>query len=143
VLAPESPERGIQAIDVRDLAAWIVSCAESRLTGVYDATGRVLPLGTLVDEVVAALGDNSQPVWAAADFLVERDVAYWSGRRSLPLWLPEDHQGMTAHNVDAAFANRSHHPAAWRDRSGHPCLAALTREPPAHGADQGRGTGPP
>ena len=104
MLAPESPERGIQAIDVRDLAAWIVSCAESRLTGVYDATGRVLPLGTLVDEVVAALGDNSQPVWAAADFLVERDVAYWSGRRSLPLWLPEDHQGMTAHNVDAAFA---------------------------------------
>ena len=104
VLAPESPDRGTQAIDVRDLAAWIVSCAESRLTGVYDATGRVLPLGTLVDEVVSALGGNAKLVWATAEFLLEREVAYWSGPRSLPLWLPEDHRGMTAHNVDAAFA---------------------------------------
>ena len=45
VLAPESPDRGTQAIDVRDLAAWIVTCAEQRLTGVYDATGPVLRLG--------------------------------------------------------------------------------------------------
>jgi 2'-hydroxyisoflavone reductase len=104
VLAPESPDRGTQAIDVRDLAAWIVSCAESRLTGVYDASGRVLPLGTLVDEVVAAVGGNAKLVWATAEFLLERDVAYWSGPRSLPLWLPEDSRGMTAHNVDAAFA---------------------------------------
>ena len=33
VLAPESPDRDTQAIDVRDLAAWIVTGAEQRLTG--------------------------------------------------------------------------------------------------------------
>ena len=61
VLAPESPDRDTQAIDVRDLAAWIVTCAEQGLTGVYDATGPILRLGTMVDEVVSAVGGNAQP----------------------------------------------------------------------------------
>jgi len=104
VLAPESPDRASQAIDVRDLAAWIVTCAEQHLTGVYDATGPVMRLGDLVDEVVAAVGGEAKVAWAAADFLLERDVSYWSGPRSLPLWLPEDSRGMTAHDVSAAFA---------------------------------------
>jgi 2'-hydroxyisoflavone reductase len=104
VLAPESPDRGTQAIDVRDLAAWIVTGAEQRLTGVYDATGPVVRLGDLVDEVVIALGAKASLVWASADFLLERGVNYWSGPRSLPLWLPEDSRGMTAHDVSAAVA---------------------------------------
>jgi 2'-hydroxyisoflavone reductase len=104
VLAPESPDRGTQAIDVRDLASWIVTGAEQHLTGVYDATGPVLRLGDLVDEVVTAVGGRANLVWASADFLLERDVNYWSGPRSLPLWLPEDSRGMTAHDVSAAVA---------------------------------------
>jgi 2'-hydroxyisoflavone reductase len=103
VLAPESPDRDTQAIDVRDLAAWIVACAEQRTTGVYDGTGPVVRLGDLVDEVTEAVGGNAQVVWAPADFLLERDVAYWSGPRSLPLWLPEEARGMTAHDVTASF----------------------------------------
>lgn len=31
-------------------------------------------------------------------------MAYWSGPRSLPLWLPKDRRGMTAHDVSAAVA---------------------------------------
>ena len=103
VLAPESPDRDTQAIDVRDLAAWIVTCAEKRLTGVYDATGRVQRLGDLVEEVSAAVGGGATVVWAPADFLLERAVSYWAGPRSLPLWLPEDARGMTSHDVSAAF----------------------------------------
>jgi nucleoside-diphosphate-sugar epimerase len=104
VLAPESPDRDTQAIDVRDLAAWIVTCAERRLTGVYDATGQVQRLGDLVDEVAEAVGGEARLVWAPADFLLERDVTYWAGPRSLPLWLPDDARGMTSHDVSAAFA---------------------------------------
>ena len=114
VLLPESPDRDTQTIDVRDLAAWVVSCAEERRTGVYDATGPVVRLGDLVDEVVAAVGGRpagagpAQPwatqVWAPADFLLERGVDYWAGPRSLPLWLPEDMRGMTSHDVGAAIA---------------------------------------
>ena len=104
VLAPESPDRGTQFIDVRDLAEWLVSCAEERRTGVFDASGRVSRLGDLVSEVVATVGGNATVIWAPAEFLLERDVTYWAGPRSLPLWLPEDARGLTAHNVDAAFA---------------------------------------
>jgi 2'-hydroxyisoflavone reductase len=103
VLAPESPDRDTQAIDVRDLAAWIVTCAEKGIAGVYDASGRVQRLGDLVDEVAAAVGGDPTLVWAPAEFLLERDVTYWAGPRSLPLWLPEDARGMTSHDVTAAF----------------------------------------
>ncbi len=104
VLAPESPDRPTQFIDVRDLAEWLVGCAEARRTGVYDATGRITRLGDLVAEVVSTVGGNATVIWAPADFLLERDVTYWAGPRSLPLWLPEEARGMTAHDVDAAFA---------------------------------------
>jgi nucleoside-diphosphate-sugar epimerase len=103
VLAPESPDRDTQAIDVRDLAAWIVTGAEKRLTGVYDATGRVQRLSDLVDEVSKAVGGDATVIWAPADFLLEREVTYWAGPRALPLWLPEDARGMTSHDVSAAF----------------------------------------
>ena len=103
VLAPESPDRDTQAIDVRDLAAWIVTGAEKHLTGVYDATGRVQRLGDLVDEVSKAVGGDATVIWAPADFLLEREVTYWAGPRALPLWLPEDARGMTSHDVSATF----------------------------------------
>ena len=103
VLAPESPDRGTQAIDVRDLAAWIVTGAEQRLTGVFDATSHVQRLGDLVDEVAKAVGGDATVLWAPADFLLEREVTYWAGPRSLPLWLPDDARGMTSHDVTASF----------------------------------------
>lgn len=104
VLAPESPDRGTQVIDVRDLAAWIVTGAERRLTGVFDASGQITRLGDLVEEMVRAVGGEARMVWADAEFLREHDVRHWAGPRSLPLWLPAEARGMTAHDVSAAFA---------------------------------------
>ena len=57
VLAPESPDRDTQAIDVRDLAAWIVTCAEQRLhRGVRRHRARRPASATCVDEVAEAVG---------------------------------------------------------------------------------------
>jgi 2'-hydroxyisoflavone reductase len=39
VLAPDRPERRVQFIDVRDLAAWIVAMSAELRTGTYNATG--------------------------------------------------------------------------------------------------------
>lgn len=44
VLAPLPGARPAQLIDVRDLAAWIVACAEARQTGVFNAVGPASPL---------------------------------------------------------------------------------------------------
>jgi 2'-hydroxyisoflavone reductase len=44
VLSPGDPQTAIQFIDVRDLAGWIVTMAERRQGGVYNATGPAQPL---------------------------------------------------------------------------------------------------
>ena len=46
-----SPRTQMQVIDVRDLAAWIVACAETRTAGDYDGVGEVLPIGDLLAAV--------------------------------------------------------------------------------------------
>lgn len=103
VLAPESPDLPAQVIDVRDLAEWIVTCSENRLTGVYDATGPVSGLGVVLEEIARSVGGGAELVWVGARFLQEHDVGHWAGPRSLPLWLPDDAIGLAAHDVSAAF----------------------------------------
>jgi 2'-hydroxyisoflavone reductase len=103
ILAPGSPERDTQVIDVRDLAAWIVDCAEHRRTGVYDASGRVTTLGEVLDAVTVGVGGDPTFFWAHPAFLRRHHVQPWAGPRSLPLWLPEDMAGMVSHDVSAAF----------------------------------------
>ena len=103
VLAPDAPERDTQLIDVRDLAAWLVECAEQRRTGVFDATGRVTTLGEVLDAVATGVGGGARLFWAHPAFLTRHHVQPWSGPRSLPLWLPEEMTGMVSHDVSAAF----------------------------------------
>ena len=51
-----------------------------------------------------AVGSDATLVWVPADFLLGREVTYWAGPRSLPLWLPEEARGLTSHDVSAALA---------------------------------------
>ncbi len=104
VLAPESPDRPVQVIDVRDLANWVVTCSENRETGVYDATGHVSSLGVVLEEIARSVGGGAELVWVDARFLQEHDVRHWAGPRSLPLWLPDESIGIASHDVSAAFA---------------------------------------
>jgi 2'-hydroxyisoflavone reductase len=88
-LAPGRPDRGIQFIDVRDLAAWIVDMLESRHMGTYNA---VSPPGaiTMEDMLRTCLDVSEQPdqlVWVDDDFLTRHEVGAWM---ELPLWIPEE-----------------------------------------------------
>jgi 2'-hydroxyisoflavone reductase len=136
VLAPVSRDLPVQLIDARDLAAWLVESAERQLTGVYDATGHVTNLGTLLDEVARQVGGGAELIWADAEFLEGHDVRYWAGPRSLPLWLPEDGLGMFAHDVSAAFAaglvtreltDTAKDTLAWIHAEQDPARTGLTR----------------
>jgi nucleoside-diphosphate-sugar epimerase len=105
VLAPGSPDDVVQVIDVRDLADWIVSAAESRATGVFDGTGAVTPLGDLLDQVATGCDVAPAWTWVPQEFLSDREVAPWMGPRSVPLWLPRPaYDGMLAHDVAASYA---------------------------------------
>jgi 2'-hydroxyisoflavone reductase len=105
VLAPGSPDDIVQIIDVRDLASWIVDCAESRTQGVYDATGPATRIADVLAETATGVGASPELVWVDQEFLTEQKVAPWSGDRSVPLWLPRpDYDGMMNHDLGATFA---------------------------------------
>ncbi|GLY63950.1 NAD-dependent epimerase/dehydratase family protein [Amycolatopsis taiwanensis] len=104
-VVPDSPRQPIQQIDVRDLAAWIVTAAEQRLAGTYDAVGPILELGAVLREIAELVGTpDLQLVPIAPDTLVEAGINPWSGPASLPLWLPTDTYGFVAHDPAPARA---------------------------------------
>ncbi|HEX8227712.1 MAG TPA: NAD-dependent epimerase/dehydratase family protein [Chloroflexia bacterium] len=89
VLAPVGPDRPVQLIDARDLAAWIVSMAESQTTGVFNGAGPATPLtmGDFLETGRKALDSDARFTWVSERFLLEREVAPWS---ELPVWVPEE-----------------------------------------------------
>ena len=143
VLAPESPDRDTQAIDVRDLAAWIVDRRrEAPHRRVRRDGSRPAPRRPASTRCAKAVGGDATLVWAPADFLLEREVTYWAGPRSLPLWLPEDARGMTSHDVSATFdAGLTTRPVG---ETAVDTLAWLRENPdaPAHRPEPRRGAGP-
>ncbi|HEY6865927.1 MAG TPA: NAD-dependent epimerase/dehydratase family protein, partial [Candidatus Eisenbacteria bacterium] len=87
VLAPGRPERQIQLIDVRDLAAWMMRCGERRLTGTYDATGPVPPLSMreLLETIRAVVGGEARFTWVPDEILAAHQAKAGS---ELPFWVP-------------------------------------------------------
>jgi nucleoside-diphosphate-sugar epimerase len=103
VLAPATPDRPVQIIDVRDLASWIVSMAEKRATGVYNGAGPAQPLtmGGFLDATRRALDTDATFTWVDERFLLEREVAPWV---ELPVWVPEELVPMHLTRNDRALA---------------------------------------
>ena len=89
VVAPGDPERAVQLVDARDLAAWMLDLAEQRIAGAFNATapaGRTTMAETL-DAAVQATGSGARLHWVPDDVLVAHDVEPWD---ELPLWLPAE-----------------------------------------------------
>ncbi len=86
VLAPGKPERRIQFIDVRDLAAWIVAMVEQQATGIYNANGPAEPLsmGELLRTCREVSGSDATFTWVSEPFLMDHQVQPWS---EMPLWI--------------------------------------------------------
>lgn len=107
VLAPGAPDDTVQVLDVRDLAAWLVTIAEQRRTGTYDGVGEQAHLADFLD---ACLPEASL-VWVDQDFLAAEGVQPWAGADGIPLWLPRpEYDGMLGHDarpaVDAGLGLR-------------------------------------
>lgn len=104
VVVPDAPAQPAQYVDVRDLAAWIVSAGEQRLAGTFDAVGEPMPLLGLLDAIRRDVGGDSELVEVGEAVLEREEVTPWAGPRSLPLWLPPSHYGMVAHDPAPAAA---------------------------------------
>ena len=102
VLAPTTEGRWAQLIDVGDLAAFVVRAGRERLLGVVTAAGEPLPLADVIEEARVAAGTGAELVPVDDAWLVDHDVHWWAGPRSLPLWLPPEASGFARRDT-AAF----------------------------------------
>jgi 2'-hydroxyisoflavone reductase len=82
ILAPAPPDYGVQMVDVRDLAGWMVRIVEERRGGAFNATSPpgALTFGSMLEACAAR-----DVVWVDEAFLVEHGVEGWS---DLPCWIP-------------------------------------------------------
>jgi 2'-hydroxyisoflavone reductase len=89
VLAPGDPDRTVQLVDARDLAAWMLDLAERRVAGVFNGTAPAArttmrdALGAAVD----ATASGARLRWVPDDVLAANHVEPWD---ELPLWIPAD-----------------------------------------------------
>jgi 2'-hydroxyisoflavone reductase len=105
MLVPAAPDVATQVVDVRDLAEWLVACAETRTTGTYDAVGPVVSLGTWIEQSRAVGGHTGRVVQADPAWLTEHNVAEFMGPESLAMWIAEPGwEGFAARSGAAALA---------------------------------------
>lgn len=88
VVAPGRPDRPLQYVDVRDLAAWLLSGLADELTGPVDVacrSGHTTTQG-LLSACIVATGSDARLVWVAEPELAAAGAEPWT---QLPCWAPE------------------------------------------------------
>ena len=84
-LAPGDGKDGVQYVDVRDLAAWMVHVVEAGKTGVYNATGpaKKEAMAELLDACGKPAREPAKLVWVPEKFLDAQKVSAW---QDMPVW---------------------------------------------------------
>jgi 2'-hydroxyisoflavone reductase len=100
MLAPGSPDRPMQVIDARDLAAFTVTMTEKRASGIYHVTGFSTPLGEILDAARRITKADTRFVWGDDAFLLEHDIRPW---QDFPIWLPDADSGVHQKNIQKAL----------------------------------------
>jgi 2'-hydroxyisoflavone reductase len=124
VLVPGAPERPLQLIDARDLAAFVLDMTAEGATGTYNAVGADLSWGDLVGACCAA-APGAEAVWVPD----ERLLAAGLDDAQLPLWIEASDRAnagfMRIDGTRAVAAGLRHRPLAQTARD---TLAALRPE---------------
>lgn len=103
VVAPGRPDRGLQYVDVRDLAEFALDGIEQGLTGPYDLTsapGHATTL-ELLEACVEATGSDAELVWVDEADLAAAGAQPWT---HLPCWVPESGEAAGVFTGDAGKA---------------------------------------
>jgi len=105
VLAPGPPDRPLQLLDVRDLAAWMLACAQKGLGGVFNVVSRSghATMGSLLAAAKRESGPDAELVWASPEAISAAGIEAWT---ELPIWLPPTGEAAGLHdcNVERAHA---------------------------------------
>ena len=89
VVVPDDLDFPCAMVDVRDLAAWVVTAAERRLDGAFNATGPTTLLGEVLATAAEVAGSAARLTPVPAQRLRELGIQGWMGPASLPLWIDD------------------------------------------------------
>ena len=102
-LVPGEADAPLQMIDVRDIAAWIVGAAESRLHGPYNVTGPAQPYTALdvARACIAGTDSRAEPVVVPSEAAKNAGLIPWE---HIPFWMEPEIYSLMQMNVDRALA---------------------------------------
>lgn len=103
VPAPGPTDRPLQYIDGRDLAEWVLLCAERRRAGAFNAVSAPghTTIGDLLAECVAVTGSKAELVWRSPEQVEAAGVSGWT---DLPIWTPPVGELAALHDADVSAA---------------------------------------
>ncbi len=105
VLAPGPPDRPLQFIDCRDLAAWMLSAADRGIGGAFNAVSQPghATMAELLGAAVSVTGSSARLVWTDPEVIEAAGIEAWT---ELPIWVPPTGEAAGLHdgNVTAAYA---------------------------------------
>jgi 2'-hydroxyisoflavone reductase len=105
VIAPGDPGRGLQYVDARDLATWLLDNLVRGSSGPTDIVcpRDVITIEALLTACIAATGSDAELVWVPESLLEEEGVEGWT---QLPCWVPSTGElaGMMESNTSKAVA---------------------------------------
>ncbi|MFI7340917.1 NAD-dependent epimerase/dehydratase family protein [Streptomyces sp. NPDC050085] len=136
LLVPAWTDVATQAVDARDLAAWLLDCAGNGTTGTYDAVGPIVPFAEWL-ALSRQIGGHTGPlVEAGTEWLLEQKVGQFMGPESLAMWMADpEWAGFSARDGSAAAA------AGLRHRPRTELLADVLRWEREQGLDRPRRAG--
>jgi 2'-hydroxyisoflavone reductase len=103
VLAPGPPDRPLQLIDCRDLAAWMLSAADRGLGGAFNTVSKSghATMASLLDAAISATGSSARLVWVSPEVIESAGIEAWT---ELPIWLPPTGEAAGLHDGDVSAA---------------------------------------
>lgn len=105
VVVPDDSAFPCAIIDVRDLAAWIVTAAERHLHGVFNAAGPTTTLDEVLTTAAHVANSRAYRHPLGAEHLRGLGIQGWMGPASLPLWIDDpDWRGFATLDTSRARA---------------------------------------
>ncbi|MDQ2814241.1 MAG: sugar nucleotide-binding protein [Actinomycetota bacterium] len=136
MLVPDAMDVPTQVVDIRDLAGWLLDCAQAQVTGTYDAVGPVVSFGSWIEQSRAVGGHCGPLVLADPAWLTGQHVAEFMGPESMAMWIAEPGwEGFSARSGAAAVA------AGLRHRPRNELLTDVLAWEREQGLDRVRGAG--